>query len=141
MKNQARTNPNRKPRPEPPPPPGPRSRRPPLSSSSAARRRQCWRSRRRERWPRAGGPPAEIAEAEAAAFAEADANDDGFLTEAELATFHTLMREKIDALRFDRVDSDDDGLVSLEELQAARPSGPRCGGDVKTANLTLLIRT
>jgi hypothetical protein len=74
------------------------------------------------------GPPAEIAEAEAAAFAEADANDDGFLTEAELATFHTLMRAKIEALRFDRVDSDDDGLVTLEELQAARPGGPPGGG-------------
>jgi len=126
MKNQAQTNPNRKPRPEPKTP-GPIAAAAAsfLLSGVAAALLALTPARA---LAARDGPPAEIAEVEAAAFAEADANDDAFLTEAELATFHTLMREKIEALRFDRVDSDDDGLVTLEELQAARPSGPPCGG-------------
>ena len=75
-----------------------------------------------------GGPPAEIKAAEAAAFAEADANGDGYLDATELASFHEIMRSKLDALHFSRLDADGDGLVSLAELKAGRPSEPACGG-------------
>ena len=71
-----------------------------------------------------GGPPAEVIAAEAAAFAEADANGDGTLSVDEFATFGPLMRAKLDALHFARLDANGDGALTPAELAAGRPAGP-----------------
>ena len=65
----------------------------------------------------------DLAAAEAAAFAEADANGDGKLTWEEFADYGTLLRQKLDALRFARLDTDGDGAVTEEELNMGRPAG------------------
>ena len=58
-------------------------------------------------------------------FAQADADGSGALSAEELATFKTLMRQRVQQDMFGRIDANGDGQVSLEELQAARP--PRGG--------------
>ena len=65
-----------------------------------------------------GGPPPDgaFAEARAAAFEEADANDDGALT---LEEFRTLMAMR-EQRHFERLDADDNGRVTLEELEEGR---------------------
>lgn len=70
-----------------------------------------------------GASPEDVAAAETAAFTEADANGDGKLTPTEFATFADLMRQKLESLRFAKLDTDGDGLVSKAELDAGRPTG------------------
>ena len=79
---------------------------------------------------RTGGDAADVAAAESAAFGEADADGDGKLTPDEFASFHELMREKLDALRFTQLDTDGDGGLTQAELEAGRPPrrGPRRPG-------------
>ena len=74
----------------------------------------------------AGGPPcqAEMEADRTAMFSEADADANGLLTPDELKSFEALMRAKMADRHFQRIDSNDDGAVSLEELQAARPGHP-----------------
>ena len=58
-------------------------------------------------------------------FTEADANGDGVLSTEEFASFHELMRARMDEAMFTNIDTDGSGGISLTELQAARP--PRGG--------------
>ena len=58
-------------------------------------------------------------------FTAADANGDGVLSSDEFATFHELMRAKMEETMFSNIDTDGSGGISLTELQAARP--PRGG--------------
>ena len=51
-------------------------------------------------------------------FAEADADGDGALSETEFASFHELMRTRLDALHFAKLDTDSSGGVTLTELEA-----------------------
>ena len=60
-----------------------------------------------------------------ALFQQADANKDGKLSEAEFAKFNELKKQAREAYkqtyekeRFARLDSNKDGMISLEELQA-----------------------
>jgi Ca2+-binding EF-hand superfamily protein len=76
-------------------------------------------------WP----DKAERDAAVAAAFAEADADDNGALTAEEFESFHELMRQRMQGRLFARADANGDGQLTLEELQAARPPrGRRSGG-------------
>lgn len=81
-----------------------------------------------------GGPRGEeLAAKRAELFAQADADGDGALDAQEFGQFHTLVRETMQQARFDRIDTDDDGLVSADELESAparhwrrgRGRGPR----------------
>ena len=72
------------------------------------------------------GPSSDFATAAAAAFTEADANGDGKLTSDEFANYGTLLRQKLDALRFARLDTNGDGALTQDELNAGHPGG--CGG-------------
>jgi hypothetical protein len=54
-------------------------------------------------------------------FTEADANGDGVLSSEEFASFHELMRARMEAEMFTKIDTDGSGGISLTELQAARP--------------------
>ena len=75
-----------------------------------------------------GIDPSEFEAIQTEVFAEADANGDGVLSVTEFASFHDLMRARMEADRFAAIDADSSGGVSLEELQAARPQrggGPR----------------
>lgn len=62
----------------------------------------------------------------ASAFAQADVGGKGALTPDEFANFHKILRAEMQKARFARADTNGDGLVTLEELQAARPHH-RCG--------------
>ena len=75
-------------------------------------------------WAGSANPAADLAAAEAAAFAEADANGDGKLTPEEFADFGARMRQKLDALRFTRLDTNADGVLTREEVEAGRPPFP-----------------
>jgi hypothetical protein len=70
----------------------------------------------------------EFTEARDAAFAEADADRSGALTPQEFTTFHEVMKSKLAAARFARIDANGDGQVSAEELAEAKPHG-RCNHD------------
>ena len=72
------------------------------------------------------GDPAQFQAIQEEVFAEADANGDGVLSVTEFATFHELMRARMNEAMFSKIDSDGSGGVSLAELQAARlPHGGR----------------
>ncbi len=71
----------------------------------------------------ATSPGDDFAAAAAAAFAEADADGDGELAIEEFASFHQLMRDKLDALRFAQLDADGSGGLTEAELEAGRPGG------------------
>jgi hypothetical protein len=76
------------------------------------------------------GNPAEMEALRDEVFAEADVNDDGSLSVTEFASFHELIRTRIDQQRFARLDADGSGGVTLEELEAMKPHrgrGPRGG--------------
>jgi hypothetical protein len=68
-----------------------------------------------------GGRGEKYAEARNAAFADADADGNGALSAEEYPAFkEALHRKKADA-HFARLDKDDDGLVTAEELEDAGP--------------------
>ena len=75
---------------------------------------------------------ADFKAAAAAAFAQADADGSGELSAAEFASFHEVLRGKIEALRFAKLDTDGDGGLSQAELAAGHhargrgPHGPGC---------------
>jgi hypothetical protein len=73
---------------------------------------------------------AEMDSAAAEVFAAADADGSGGLSADEFASFHDLMRQRMQAAMFTRADANGDGQLTLEELQAARPprGGRRLGG-------------
>ena len=75
-----------------------------------------------------GGDPAEFQAIQEEVFTQADANGDGVLTVTEFATFHDLMRARMEAAHFARVDADGSGGVTLEELEAAKPPHGHHGG-------------
>jgi hypothetical protein len=66
---------------------------------------------------------ADMAAARDKAFPEADADHDGTLSSSEWEKFQEAMQRAIAAARFKRVDANNDGKVSREELDAAQ--GPR----------------
>ena len=68
-------------------------------------------------------------EAVNAVFAEADTDQSGDLTPVEFQTFHDALRERMRARRFQRADADENGALTLEELENARPrrGHPRSG--------------
>ncbi len=70
--------------------------------------------------------PAEIEAERAALFVQADADGNGALSLGEFKTFESLMRDKMTEHHFNHLDTNGDGSVSLEELQADRP-GPGFG--------------
>lgn len=70
--------------------------------------------------------PAEIEAEREALFTQADAEGNGALSLAEFKTFEALMRDQMTEHQFNRLDTNGDGTVSLEELQARRP-GPGFG--------------
>lgn len=72
-----------------------------------------------------GGDPAEFEAVREEVFTEADANGDGVLSVTEFTTFHELVRARMEANRFAKIDADASGGVTLEELEAAKP--PRGG--------------
>jgi len=72
-----------------------------------------------------GGDPAEFEAIRDEVFVEADANGDGVLSVTEFATFHELMRARMEASRFSSIDADGSGGITLAELEAAKP--PRGG--------------
>jgi hypothetical protein len=65
--------------------------------------------------------------ARAEAFAQADADGSGGLSAGEFDAFHDLMRARHAARAFDRIDSNGDGAVTLEELAAAPRHKRHCG--------------
>jgi hypothetical protein len=71
------------------------------------------------------GDRAEYEATVAEVFTQADANGDGVLSETEFASFHELMRARMEAKHFARIDADGSGGITLEELEAA---GPPHGG-------------
>lgn len=73
-----------------------------------------------------GGDPAEFAAIREEAFTEADVNGDDVLSVTEFAQFHDIVRSKMEAKHFAKIDADGSGGITLEELEAARP--PRGGG-------------
>jgi len=77
-----------------------------------------------------GGDPAEFEAIRDEVFVEADANGDGVLTVTEFASFHDLMRSRMEESRFANIDADGSGGITAEELDAAkRPHGGRGGRD------------
>jgi hypothetical protein len=70
--------------------------------------------------------PAEMEAERAALFAQADADGSGALSLDEFKTFESLMHDKMAEQHFKHLDTNGDGVVSLEELQADRP-GPGFG--------------
>lgn len=68
-----------------------------------------------------GGDPAEFEAIREEVFAEADANGDGALSVTEFETFHELVRARMEANRFAKIDADSSGGITLAELEAARP--------------------
>ncbi len=62
-------------------------------------------------------------QARAAAFATADADGNGVLSPAEYAAFHDAMKAQLEQFRFNKLDTNGDGVVSLEEIQAGRMMG------------------
>lgn len=73
-----------------------------------------------------GVDPAELQAIQQEVFSEADANGDGVLSVTEFASFHELMRARMEETMFTNIDTDGSGGLSLTEIQAARP--PRGGG-------------
>jgi hypothetical protein len=69
----------------------------------------------------------QIAADQAALFAKADADGNGALSPAEFATYGKLFRDAMQARRFQRMDTNGDGVVSLAEIQASRPWGHHRG--------------
>lgn len=72
-----------------------------------------------------GGDPAEFEAIREEVFTEADSNGDGVLSVTEFASFHDLMRARMEANRFAAIDADGSGGVTLVELEAAKPHGGR----------------
>jgi Ca2+-binding EF-hand superfamily protein len=70
-----------------------------------------------------GLDPSEAKAAADAAFAEADADGSGSLSAAEFAQFHEIFRATIEAKRFAALDTNGDGALTKEELEAGRPTG------------------
>lgn len=69
--------------------------------------------------------PAERKADQAVLFKQADADGSGTLSVDEFKTFESLMRDKMAARHFQRMDANGDKAVTLEELQAAGPGhGP-----------------
>jgi hypothetical protein len=70
-----------------------------------------------------GGDPAAFKAAATAAFTEADADGSAGLTAQEFASFHQILRAKLEALRFAALDTNGDGVLTQAELEAGRPQG------------------
>jgi len=69
--------------------------------------------------------PEEMKAEQVALFAQADADSSGTLSLDEFKNFESLMRDKMTQRHFQHMDKNGDGVVSLEELQAAGPGhGP-----------------
>jgi hypothetical protein len=66
---------------------------------------------------------AEMAEAVEAAFTDADVDGSATLDTAEFAQFHTILEQRRAEARFDRLDADSDGAVSLQEIKDGRRMG------------------
>lgn len=77
---------------------------------------------------RAQGDSAEFQAVVQEVFAQADANGDGVLDQAEFANFQDLMHARMEAKHFARIDADGSGGISLAELEAARPPHGGRGG-------------
>ena len=77
---------------------------------------------------RPGGPSdEEIASTRDQIFAAADANGDGTLDLTEFTTFGELARAERLERRFQKLDRDDDGLVSSEEMASGEHRRHRRG--------------
>jgi Ca2+-binding EF-hand superfamily protein len=63
----------------------------------------------------------QLAAVRAEAFAAADADASGTLSVDEMEAFEDAMRERIRRVIFDRADTNDDGQLTLAELEAMRP--------------------
>ena len=72
--------------------------------------------------------PADFAAARDKAFAEADADGNGALTPDEFEAFHEAMRRAFEAARFSKIDTNADGVLSKDEVAAAKPPHKHCGG-------------
>jgi EF hand len=80
-------------------------------------------------WAHCDGSPEDFKAAKAEAFAAADADGDGKLNPTEFANMHAILRQKLEALRFTKLDTDGDGFVTQAELEAGRGGcGRREGG-------------
>jgi hypothetical protein len=64
-------------------------------------------------------------QARANAFAQADADGNGVLSPAEFGEYHAAMKAQLEQHRFAKTDTNGDGQLSLDEVQAAR--GPHRG--------------
>jgi hypothetical protein len=71
--------------------------------------------------------PAEMEAERAALFTQADADGNGTLSLDEFKTFESLVHDQMAERHFNKLDTNGDGVVSLEELQADRPPGPGPG--------------
>ena len=69
-------------------------------------------------WAHCDGSSEDFKAAKAAAFAAADADGDGKLNPTEFANMHEILRQKLEAMRFTKLDTDGDGFVSQAELEA-----------------------
>lgn len=76
----------------------------------------------------AQGTPGEFQAVVVEVFNQADANGDGVLDQAEFANFHDLMRARMEAKHFAKIDTDGSGGISLAELEAAGPPHGGRGG-------------
>ena len=75
-----------------------------------------------------GQGKAQFQAAVASAFTQADVGNKGALTPDEFANFHSILRTEMEKMRFARADTNGDGMVTLQELQAAHASHRRgCG--------------
>jgi hypothetical protein len=75
-----------------------------------------------------GGDSADFQAAVEEVFTQADVNGDGVLDQTEFANFHELMRARMEAKHFARIDADGSGGITLEELEAAGPPHHGHGG-------------
>ena len=62
-------------------------------------------------------------------FTTADANADGLLTQDEMLAAREQLHQERAAKRFAKLDTDENGSLSVEEFQAGKPpAGKHCGG-------------
>ena len=71
---------------------------------------------------------------QAQAFAQADADGNGSLSPQEFANYYTILQQQRGAHKFTRLDTNGDGQVTLEELQAAPTHHHGCRGKQQQQN-------